>query len=278
MTYHCPTELNSALQLISQHQSTVIAGGTDVFPAEKQGHTPETLFDVTRIDGFRDITQSARQIRIGAATTWTQIIQADLPPAFDALKSAAREVGSIQIQNSGTIAGNLCNASPAADGVPPLLCLNASVELESATRGARNLPLSEFIKGVRQTDRQSDELVTAITLPKPSINASSAFEKLGSRRYLVISIAMTAVQLELDEHGHMMDARVAIGACSPVAQRLPDLESHMNDQHPTDIQVTTEHLKPLNPIDDVRGSADYRLEVVAEQCQRAIRKAAKDDT
>ena len=99
-----------------------------------------------------------------AATTWSEIAAANLPPAFDALRQAAREVGSIQIQNRGTIAGNLCNASPAADGVPPLLALDAAVELASAN-GTRQLPLSEFITGYRRTARQPDEILSAVIVP-----------------------------------------------------------------------------------------------------------------
>ena len=99
---------------------------------------------------------------IGARTTWTDLVRHPLPPAFDALKQAAREVGSVQIQNVASVAGNLCNASPAADGVPPLLALDAEVELRSARRARACLPLGDFILGNRRTALQAGELVTAI--------------------------------------------------------------------------------------------------------------------
>lgn len=274
MHYFHPTELNSALEFLAEYGCKIIAGGTDVFPSAQQGHTPRNLLDITAIPSMAKITFSQDVIRIGAATTWSDIVKAKLPPAFDALKQAALEVGSIQIQNAGTIGGNICNASPAADGVPPLLILDASVELASAKRGTRRLKLSDFILHVRNTALAHDEIVTAVLIPTPSPNAKSAFEKLGGRRYLVISITMTAAFIERDSQGLITQAKIAVGSCSPVAQRLEKLEAAIIGQRAEDIEVSPTHLSVLSPIDDVRGSGNYRLDVVAEQCARAIRKAA----
>jgi len=274
LSYHSPTELALALDIAATPGGKIVAGGTDVYPSAKQGIHPDHYLDLTRVAELCGISQTSAGWRIGAATTWSQIIRADLPPAFDGLKQAAREVGSIQIQNAGTIAGNLCNASPAADGVPPLLTLDASVELASAARGTRVLPLSEFVQGVRQTALAADELVTAILVPPVPLDAGSCFEKLGSRKYLVISITMTAALVRCDDRGLITAARIAVGACSAVAQRLPALEAELIGQHINDIAVRPDHLAPLSPIDDVRGSGLFRLDVVAEQCLRAIRKAA----
>lgn len=275
MVYSQPTELADALALLQQAQRQVIAGGTDVYPAMQPGQRPEAFLDVTRIAGMAGITETPDAYRFGAAATWTDIVQADLPPAFDALRAAAREVGSLQIQNAGTVAGNLCNASPAADGVPPLLALDASVELGSAERGPRMLPLAEFITGVRQTALAGDELVTAIHVPRPPAGMTSGFEKLGSRRYLVISIAMTAANILLDGQGRIAEARVAVGSCSAVAQRLAALEADLIGQDPSEITIDPTHLAPLAPIDDVRGTAAYRLEAAAQQIRRAVQKATE---
>ncbi len=274
MTYHSPTDLDLALEIAAQPFGKIVAGGTDVYPSAKKGVVPEFFLDLTRLRGFANITGQNSTVRIGAATTWSQIAQANLPPAFDALKQAAKEVGSVQIQNTGTIAGNICNASPAADGVPPLLALDAKVELASAARGTRVLALSEFLRGVRQTELADDELMTAIVIPALPKHACSAFKKLGSRRYLVISISMVAATITCDDDGRIIDARVAVGACSPIAQRLPLLERDIIGKMVQDIKLTDEHFTALSPIDDVRGSGLYRLDVVAEQCVRAIRKAA----
>ena len=276
MTYFIPTKLEAALKSLSHQKDKIIAGGTDVFPAMKQGHTPKSLLDVTRIKELMNITVTDTGIRIGAAVTWTEIVKAKLPAAFDGLKHAGKEVGSLQIQNVGTIAGNLCNASPAADGVPPLLTLNARVELVSAARGTRILPLHDFILGVRKTALALDEIVTAIHIPTPPDGAGSAFEKLGSRKYLVISIAMTAALIKCDVRGFISEARVAIGACSPVALRLTQLEADLIGAKPSEVEILPSHLSQLSPIDDVRGSGGYRLDIVQEQCRRAIQKAAEN--
>ncbi len=273
MAYHNPNNLDAALELAAQEDGKIVAGGTDVYPSSKPGVGPPFYLDVTRIPTMVGIDQTAGSYRIGAATTWTEIAKAHLPLAFDALKQAALEVGSIQIQNAGTIAGNLCNASPAADGVPPLLALDAQVELSSAARGARVLPLRDFILGVRKTALADDELMTAVIIPPLPKGATSAFEKLGSRRYLVISISMVATVLVCDDEGRITDARIAVGSCSPVALRLSKLEQDLIGMRPDDVTVTEQHLSSLSPLTDVRGSGAYRLDVVATQCARAIRRA-----
>lgn len=275
MRYEIPTDLETALQLYAVKGSRIIAGGTDVYPSSQQGHSPRNLIDLTSIPELSGITLTDSIYRIGAATTWTELIKADLPPAFDALKQAAREVGSIQIQNAGTIGGNICNASPAADGVPPLLALEAQVELVSASRGTRVIALSDFILHVRKTSLSDDEILSAVLIPNPSKEEKSAFEKLGSRRYLVISITMTAANITLDENGVISNAKIAVGACSPVAQRLFALEADMIGKTAEEVVVTPQHLSPLKPIDDVRGSGNYRLDVVAEQCKRAVMRAVR---
>ncbi|MEP4248050.1 FAD binding domain-containing protein [Tateyamaria sp.] len=275
MSFEQPQSLQAALSALDTHSFKVLAGGTDVFPSAPPGPMTQMILDVTRIDGLSGVTHKDGMTRIGAATTWTDITQAQLPDAFLGLQAAACEVGSIQIQNAGTIAGNICNASPAADGVPALLALDARVEIASASRELRVVALSDFILGVRKTTLAADELVTAVLIPDQPPGTGSAFEKLGGRRYLVISICMTAANILLDNQGRIARAWVAVGSCSAIAQRLHALETDLIGQHPEDVQVTRAHLSPLSPIDDVRGSGAYRLDIVQEQCKRAIIKAAQ---
>ncbi len=274
--YHAPSDLNDALNIARGFDGKIIAGGTDVFPSAQQGKPPSAILDVTGIKDLKQISHGADGTRIGAAVTWSQIAGFDLPASFDALKQAALEVGSLQIQNAGTIAGNLCNASPAADGVPPLLALNAVVEVASQARGVRQIPVSEFLLGVRKTALEADELVTAVVIPPVPANMGAAFEKLGSRKYLVISITMTAAMISCDAQGRITEARIAVGACSPVAIRLPGSEASLMGQMPSELRVDPSHLGALSPIDDVRGSKGYRLDVVARQCERAIIRAANN--
>lgn len=272
MGYFAPTSLIEALQVLAQGPVQIVAGGTDFFPGLQNKPPPRELLDLTRISEMQGITRSENGWRIGACARWTDIVNAALPPCFDGLKAAARDVGSVQIQNVGTVAGNLCNASPAADGVPPLLTLDATVELQSAT-GSRILPLADFITGVRKIALQQGELVVAVHIPNMPTQAQSSFEKLGSRRYLVISIAMVAVVLALDDAGQIETARVAVGSCSPVAQRLPVLEADLIGLDAAQLagfEVSSKHLVPLSPIADVRGSAEYRIGAVAELCKRAL--------
>lgn len=153
--------------------------------------------------------------------------------------------------------------------MPPLLTLGAMVELSSAS-GKRLLPLEEFILGVRKTALLASEILTAVHIPETA-RGWGAFTKLGSRKYLVISIAMVAVLVEVHD-GVISKARVAVGACSPVAQRLPELEAALTGRGDVAGMVTPAHLAALSPIDDVRGSAQYRLEVVAPMIEEAIER------
>jgi CO/xanthine dehydrogenase FAD-binding subunit len=224
------------------------------------------------LQDLRGISEDEAGWRIGATTTWTEIIRADLPPAFDALKRASKEVGSIQIQNSGTIAGNLCNASPAADGVPPLLVLDASVEVQSV-RAKRVLPLTAFLTGPRRTALASDEIVTAVLIPRASAAGRTHFLKLGARKYLVISIAMVAARLTVAD-GRITGAALAIGSCGPVASRISAAEAALTGAPATsaaaDLMTDDIFAAALSPIDDIRADAPYRVHAAAVIARRAV--------
>ena len=269
--YARPSELNETLTLLAE-PARLLAGGTDVFPGAGERPLTGRIVDISAIRDLRGVTRTSGEIRIGAATTWTDLVREDLPPAFDTLRAAAREIGAVQIQNRGTIGGNLCNASPAADGAPPLLILNAEVELAS-TRGLRRMPLSRFLTGNRRTLLEADEILTAVLVAAPAPTMRSTFLKLGARRYLVISIAMAAVLLDVGEDGRVRDARLALGACSAVAQRLPAAEASLIGQ-PADADFSArlrlEHLAALTPIDDARASADYRRAAALILLRRAV--------
>jgi CO/xanthine dehydrogenase FAD-binding subunit len=269
--YARPSVLDDALGLLAAGGARVIAGATDVYPTAGERPLRGDFVDVTNIPDLRGVRFEGGVVRIGGTTTWSDIAAADLPEAFDALKVAARDVGAVQIQNRGTIAGNLCNASPAADGVPPLLILDAEVELASR-RGVRRLALGAFLAGSRRTLLAADEVMTAIVLPLPAPTMRSAFFKLGARRYLVISIVMVAVGLDIRD-GIVRDARIAIGACSAVAQRLREAESRLvGAPVRPDLahRVEAQDLATLSPIDDVRASGDYRRDAALTLLRRAI--------
>lgn len=273
--YAKPSTLDEALALLGEARWKILAGGTDFYPALGNRPLSDNVLDINGLDELRGVSETASHVVIGARTTWTDLIRHPLPAAFDALKQAAREVGSVQIQNVASVAGNLCNASPAADGAPALLVLDAEVELRSRA-GSRMLPLQDFILGNRRTAIEPGEIVTAIRIPKASIAGSSSFQKLGARRYLVISIAMAAARMVIGTNGRIERAAIAVGACSAVAQRLPELEAALVGSRPgrrVEQAVAAALFAELSPIDDVRGSADYRRGAAREIVLRALRGA-----
>lgn len=280
--YWRPTTLRDALCLMAGDSPALpLAGGTDIYPAWVAAEAwmrpapARPVLDLSAVAELGAIEDRGDHHRIGARVTWAMLRDAPLPPWFDALREAAAQVGGAQVQNRATLAGNLCNASPAADGVPPLLALDAEVELASL-RGTRRLGLPDFILGNRRTALAPDEIATAVIVPKPAPGATARFEKLGARAYLVISIVMVAAVIEA-EAGNIARARVAVGACSPVAQRLPALEAALTGlpPHAAADALRPEHLAALTPIDDVRATAAYRRQAALVLVRRALATAAE---
>ncbi|MGB7184682.1 MAG: FAD binding domain-containing protein, partial [Burkholderiaceae bacterium] len=268
---HRPQQLRDALQLMNQHTVTVMAGGTDIYPAHVGRSVKGTVLDISALSELSQVRSIAVNgevfLELGAALTWTSLVRRRDPllrsPWLDGLVMAAAEVGGVQIQNRGTLAGNLCNASPAADGVPALMALDASVVLISI-QGERVLPLHKFITGPRQTALMPNELVRAIRLPVPmsTDRSHAAFLKLGHRRYLVISAVMVAARLDWRDN-RVAAAAIAVGSCSPVAIRLPALENDLLGQSPANVIALSGRplpgatLSALSPISDLRGSDHY---------------------
>lgn len=272
--YFRPRQLHEAFGLAAQSGITIAAGCTDLFPATQSQVLAGPVLDVTQINEMRGITKDSTGWRFGGASTWSDILRTDLPPAFDGLKQAAREVGSVQIQNAGTIAGNLCNASPAADGVPPLLVLDASVELASA-KGTRQLLLQDFLIGPGQTALLPGEILSAVVTP--AAEGQTAFLKLGARRYMVISIAMIAMRLCTSD-GKVTKAAIAVGACSAVARRLAAQEQAMIGAPLSGLAdcVDPALIEPnLAPITDIRADAAYRSGSATELVRRVTAQLAE---
>jgi CO/xanthine dehydrogenase FAD-binding subunit len=269
--YARPTHLAEALALRAAGYG-VLAGGTDLYPAAGAELAGDVI-DITGLDDLQGIRAQAG-LRIGAATSWTAIAEARLPLALRALQQSAVVVGGRQIQNAGTIGGNLCNASPAADGIPPLLVLQAEVEIASA-RGIRRMALQDFLTGPRRVDLRVGELLTAILIPEAALAGRSGFAKLGARSHLVISIAMVAVRI-VAEGGHIRQAFAAVGACSATAQRLPLVEAALAGGQVAGAadRIRPEQLEALTPIDDIRATAAYRREAALELLRRTVAEVA----
>lgn len=278
--YFRPSTLEEALAIRARADVMPLAGGTDVYPAKvsRAGWGDMTHKDVLDLSGLRDLAtigETAQGWRIGALATWGEIAQARLPPEFEGLKRAAREVGGAQIQNRGTLVGNLCTASPAGDGAPNLLALEAHLEIASR-EAVRRVPMRDFITGYRRTACGPHELVTAVIVPRLAEGSAATFLKLGARRYLVISIAMVAGVVSCDAAGRIADLRLAVGACSATPQRLAALERELLGA-PLALaagRVRASHLAGLSPIDDVRGSAVYRREAALHLVRDALQDLA----
>src|SRR5882762_7251665 len=195
------------MALLAAGEAQILSGGTDFYPALSDHVVHGPVVDVSGLGELRGVSSDAGYFRIGGLTTWSELIRTPLPRCFDALKSAAREVGGVQIQNRGTVAGNLCNASPAADGVPPLLALDAEVELVSWL-GLRRMPLADFIVGSRKTQRKADASITGALVPRARGDAGSTLVRLGARRCLVVSRWMVAVVVKLTYRRQVSDRKV----------------------------------------------------------------------
>ena len=270
MRFENPVELQEAYSILATGDWKVLAGGTDFYPS-LNGRVPQSnVLDITNLKSIKGISRDDNgDWHIGALSTWTDVIEEDLPSSFEGLKLSAREVGSVQIQNRATVVGNICNASPAADGVPPLLTLGAQVNIGSLA-GERHMPLGDFIQGNRKTALKPGEIVIGLVLPANSTTGVSSFLKLGARKYLVISISMVASRI------HVSDGRISDAArwvCSLVAQRLSNLESLIIGREATsDIVelIKEDHFTNLAPIDDVRATKEYRMHAAKEMVARVL--------
>lgn len=272
--YHRPQTLDETLRLLAAAPWTVIAGCTLYYVDGYVRPHLDRLLDITDLDELKGMQVHADRVRLGALTTWTALAGAALPAECAPLQQAARRIGARQIQNVGTIGGNLCGAAANADGIPPLLIADAAVELRSLRR-SRTLPLAAFLLGNRQTARQPDEVMSTIILPRRSTPQAGVFLKLARRAYQGLSVATVAARLGTDAGHRIGEAAIAIGACSPVAQRLPTLERRLIGRSIEELRLdlmvdANEDFAPLAPITDTIATAEYRLDVAATLVRRAL--------
>ncbi len=258
--YWTPQTITEALQIRRDNECMVMAGGTDLYPLWGDAIHQHNICDISKIKQLHQIHIGRDSIEIGAMASWYDITQMKDCRILQCLRQAAGEVGAHNIQTRATIAGNIITASPAGDGIVALMALNANVVVESANNAPKNINLGQFITNYRQTALQPNEILTKIVIPNNT--GFSAFRKLGARRYLVISIAMVAIWLECDNNGIITDARVAVGACSAVAQNLPLVVQKiigLSMHNINKLNLNDSDLTPLKPLNDVRATAEYRL-------------------
>ena len=253
-----PTSLDEALGLKAERPDAVpIEGGTDVMVELNFDRArPETILNLNEVAELKGWSRENGTLRLGAGLTYTELRQAPLRDALPALAEAARTVGSPQIQNRGTIGGNLGTASPAGDALPPLLVEGAEVELASR-RGTRRLPLGDFIVGPKRNALEPDELILAVLL-QPS-GARQTFMKIGPRNAMVIAVCSLALVADR-ERGEL---RASFGSAGPV----PGLVTAALEEQE---QFAEQVAAAASPIDDVRGTAAYRRHALRVLTARAL--------
>jgi CO/xanthine dehydrogenase FAD-binding subunit len=279
-----PATLEEALQMRAAHPSaTALAGGTDLMVELNFDRArPAAVLDLTRVPELTGWAPDDGRLRVGAGVTYTRLI-GELGDRVPGLAIASRTVGSLQIRNRGTVGGNLATASPAGDALPPLYTSGAVVELASV-HGTRQVPVAELITGPKRTALGADELITAYTLP--AATGGQQFAKVGTRNAMVIAVCSFSLALWPEER------RVAtcIGSAGPTPLRAPAAESFIEgvlEEHDYWTSgaplpdVAVQRFGELagqaaSPIDDVRGTADYRRHAVGVMARRTLRWAWAD--
>lgn len=277
-----PRTTPETLELLSQYgaDARIVNGGTDLLiEIERKIRNPQVIIDISRVPGLDTIREDGDYVRLGPSVTHNQVAGSELlrQRAYP-LARASWEVGSPQIRNRGTIAGNLITASPANDTITPLWAMGAEVKLKS-TRGERIVPFSNFFKGVRKTAMEPDEMLVEVLFQKMSPKDRGTFIKLGLRRAQAISVVNTAVVLEFEEM-EVSGAWIALGSVAPTIITAADAEQSLVGQylHDSIIEEAAElAAQASKPIDDVRGTAEYRREMVRVCVTRAIRQI-RDNT
>ncbi|MFH1131514.1 MAG: xanthine dehydrogenase family protein subunit M [Pseudomonadota bacterium] len=265
--FFVPADLQNALEVLGRNESVkILAGGTDLWPKwTSEGNKPQRVLSLHSIKELRAIDEEEGELRIGATCTHADLIRSDLvQKACPGLVQAASEVGAIQIQNRGTIGGNLSNASPAADLPPPLVAAGAKVELAS-TKGTRIVPLNLFFTGYRTLDLRSDELLTAVLVPFLPQGAKEFFRKVGTRKAQAISKVVGSCRLQTNPDGTIASVGIAFGSVGPTVIRMYDLEKWLTGRAAgpeTASEAAELAEKRVQPIDDLRSSAEYRRHVV----------------
>lgn len=282
-TFVTATEVEQVLELLAKHgrDARVVNGGTDLMiEIERRVRSPKVVVDVSRIGGLDDIRFEDGTFHLGAGVTHNQVAgHKDLVDKAYPLASACWQVGAPQIRNRATIAGNLITASPANDTITPLIAMGAWVTLQSQARGKRDLALDEFMLGVRHTALEPDEMLTEISFPGLKENEFGTFVKLGLRRAQAISVVNTAVILGFrnsstsSRQSEIESAWITLGSVAPTivaaeeAQRF--LIGETLDEHVI-AEAGRLAVHAARPIDDIRGTAEYRRDMVRVLVSRAL--------
>jgi len=261
-----PRDVAEALRARKRHPDALpIAGGTDVMVEWNAGHRNDrTILDLSALTEWQQIRKRRDTIHIGALVTHTQLQESALVRKHaPLLTDACATIGGTQIQNRGTLGGNIANASPAGDTFPPLAVYEAIVHA-SSERAWREIRFGEIFAGVKKTTLLPDELIEGVSIPIPSRPRRQLFRKVGTRAAQAISKTVVAGLLWLRRDGRVRELRFALGSMAPTTRRLSSVEAFVRDKKltPATISKACERLRDdVSPIDDIRSTAEYRLRV-----------------
>ncbi len=278
-----PRNVSEALAALAHDGCVVpVAGGTNIMVNLKRAPLDADLVvDLSGVEELKSISVNNGRVRLGAGVSFAHLLDWHPGAAIEGLMHpmCVAFAGPL-IRNLATVGGNVCDASAAADISPPLLALDAAVELQSAAHGRRTLPLAEFFQGVRRTARRPDELLTAIEFPQPAEDERWFYYKLGKRKADAISIVSIAITLRL-EQGKVEHARIALGAVAPVAMRAPEAESLLQGESLDETVINAAAVvaaRESRPIDDFRATGAYRRQMVEALVKRGLTEITQQST
>jgi len=281
--YKIPKTIEEAIDLLwkTEGKTKIVAGGTDLVIGLRDGdHTPQFIIDITRIEELRKIEEKNGTISIGAAATHSEIASSPMVKKYGkVLSDAASEIGSPQIRNLGTIGGNIVNASPAADTLPPLMVLNAMGKVMSR-EGEREVRLSQLFKGPYETNLKPHQLLVGVTFQKLPSDMRSSFIRLARRDAMAIARMSVAVLLRMEERKKRIeDIRIAVGSVTSTPQRMSEAEAFLMGKSPDEEFLRKSSIKVSETMihrSGVRLSTSYKRPVVEALFVRAIKKALEE--
>ena len=273
--YHSPESLDEALSLLAElDNASPVIGGTDLMVAMRNGvSVPDHVVDLNEIPELNYVKEEDGIIMIGATATHAQVANSPIAAKIPSLIDAVSRIGSPQIRNRGTITGNICNASPAADSAPPLLVHGAEVEIQSPD-GKRSIPIVDLFAGPKINSLEPGELLTEIRIPVPPEGSASSFKRIGRRKAFTLSVVSSAAYIQMEDET-CTDAKVAFGSVAITPIRVPEAESLLSGSKLDDETVKAASdavYEAVKPITDVRGTAEYRKDMCPVLMRRAIKQ------
>jgi N-methylhydantoinase B len=275
-SYHRPVTVFEACEALVGGPAIILAGGTDLLATQSDPLCGRSVVDLSRTHRLRGLSKTADQFVLGAMTTWADLVSGGLPSQLQGLADAAQILGSAAVRQRGTVVGNVCTASPAADGVPILLALDAVVHTASLGR-ERSTLLDRFVLGPGRTARQPDELVTSVSITQRAQTVSASI-KLGRLPRSAFPVVNAAGVVTWDDDERIAQVAVAVGAASPVARRLRELETRLHGatrEQLSSLTLQSAELSCLTPISDHRAEASHRRHWAGIAVARLLERLAR---